>query len=50
MPQEVLSTINKALKWAIVAFAVWWIIADPGQAVHLPAAAVGGIIHFLRTV
>jgi hypothetical protein len=45
------------LKWALVAFVVWWVIQEPGNAAHLVhnigsflSSAATGLSHFVASI
>jgi hypothetical protein len=45
------------LKWALVAFVVWWVIQEPGNAAHLVhnignllSSAASGLSHFVASI
>ena len=49
--------LKDVLKWAIVAFVVWWIIQEPGNAAHLVhnigkflSSAANGLSHFVTSL
>ena len=49
--------LKDILKWALIAFAVWWVIQRPGDAAHLVhnigtllSSAATGLSHFISTI
>jgi hypothetical protein len=49
--------LSAVLKWAIVAFVVWWIIQEPTNAAHLVhnigsllSSAANGLSHFVSSI
>ena len=49
--------LGDLLKWAIVAFVVWWIIQEPANAAHLVhnigtllSSAANGLSHFVANI
>jgi len=50
-------TVRNVLKWAIIAFVVWWIIESPTNAAHLVhnigvflSSAAKGLSHFVTSI
>jgi hypothetical protein len=49
--------LKDVLKWAIIVFAVWWIIEQPSNAAHLVhnigtflSSAASGLSHFATSI
>jgi hypothetical protein len=49
--------LGNILKWAIIAFVVWWIIQEPGNAAHLVhnigtflSSAASGLSRFVASI
>ena len=49
--------LSNVLKWALVAFVVWWIIQEPANAAHLVhnigsllSSAANGLSHFVSSI
>jgi hypothetical protein len=48
--------LGNVLKWALVAFVVWWIIQEPTNAAHLVhnigslLSAANGLSHFVSSI
>ena len=49
--------LNNILKWALIAFAVWWIVQRPTDAAHvvhnigtLLSSAENGLSHFVSNI
>ena len=49
--------LSNILKWVIIAFVVWWIIQEPGNAAHLVhnignllTSAASGLSHFVASI
>ena len=49
--------LSNVLKWAFVAFVVWWIIQEPANAAHLVhnigsllSSAANGLSHFVASI
>ena len=49
--------LGTVLKWALVAFVVWWIIQEPANAAHLVhnigsllSSAANGLSHFVASI
>jgi hypothetical protein len=49
--------LNNILKWALIAFAVWWIVQRPADAAHLVhnigtllSSAANGLSHFVASI
>jgi hypothetical protein len=49
--------LGNVLKWALVAFVVWWIIQEPTNAAHLVhnigsllSSAANGLSHFVASI
>jgi hypothetical protein len=49
--------LTDILKWALVAFVVWWVIQEPANAAHLVhnigtllSSAASGLSHFVASI
>lgn len=49
--------LGNILKWVIIAFVIWWIIQQPGNAAHLVhnigtflSNAAAGLSHFVASI
>ena len=50
-------TLKNVIKWAIIAFIVWWIVQQPASAAHLVhnigtllSSAAKGLAHFVTSI
>jgi hypothetical protein len=55
--QEAAVKLGNIVKWAIIAFVVWWIIQEPTNAAHLVhnigtllSSAANGLSHFVASI